>query len=71
MVKRSNILRWKTSIKAADIMLDKITIFTSKKVKTNACNWPDRPTVIAPAILATKKAKTNKNVFDRKLLLRV
>ena len=56
-------------IEAANIMLDKIIIFISGKVKTSTCNWLDRLTTTAFAILASKKAKTAKYVFDKTLLL--
>ena len=66
MVGKSNSLEWGISIGVANITLDKITIFTSRKTKTGMYNWPDRPTATAPMILATKKMKTAKNIFNRK-----
>lgn len=69
MVEKDNKLGWKTGIRAANITLDKISIFISGKAKTNTCNWPNRSPATAPAILETKKTKTAKEVFNRKFLL--
>ena len=41
----------------------------SGKAKTSMCNWLNRLAATALVILATKKAKTPKDVFDKKLLL--
>ena len=50
-------------------MLDKITIFISENAKSGMCNWLDKSTATTPTVLATKKAKTAKDIFDRKPLL--
>ena len=44
-------------------------IFTSGKIKTGICNWPDRSAATASTILTTKKTKTAKDIFDKKSLL--
>lgn len=49
--------------------VNKITIFINGKAKTGTCDWPDRSTAIILAILVTKKAKTTKDIFDKKPLL--
>ncbi len=45
----------------------RVTIYTSGKVKIGTCNQPDTPAAAASAF-ASKKAKTAKNILDKRAL---
>lgn len=69
IVKKSNRLRWKTGIRAANITLDEITILINRKRKPSICKWLAKPATTVPAILLTKKAKAAYNILHKKSLL--